>query len=209
MRRGWKRALWALSASALWACASEATKPTPAPQAVAPAPAPTPVMGGTVGENVVTAHAKVEKIDQKTRHVTLKRADGVRRTFRVDEKVRNLPQVKKGDEVVVTYYESLAYKLLKPGEAEPGVAVAAETTRAQPGAMPAGAEAAVVSITATIIGIDRSASTVTLRGPEGNVETVKVRDPRRLEAAQVGDLVELTYTEALAVAVEKPAKQKR
>jgi hypothetical protein len=34
--------------------------------------------------------------------------------------------------------------------------------------------------------------------------TVKVEDPRRLEGVKVGDLVEATYREAIAVAVERP-----
>jgi hypothetical protein len=59
----------------------------------------------------------------------------------------------------------------------------------------------------TITSIDPTAGTVTLQGPTGNVTTVKARDPRNLERVAVGDLVEVTYTEAIAVAVEKPGKQ--
>jgi hypothetical protein len=38
------------------------------------------------------------------------------------------------------------------------------------------------------------------------VSVVKVKDPSKLDAVQVGDLVDITYTEALAVAVEKAGK---
>ena len=37
--------------------------------------------------------------------------------------------------------------------------------------------------------------------------TIKARDPRNLERVAVGDLVEITYTEAVAVSVDKPGKQ--
>ena len=58
--------------------------------------------------------AKVEAIDQATRVVTLKGPKGNAITFKVDEAVKNLPQVQVGDEVVVKYHESLALRLLKP-----------------------------------------------------------------------------------------------
>ena len=49
---------------------------------------------------------------------------------------------------------------------------------------------------------DAKGRTVTVKGPQGNVETVKVRDPKNLAGVKVGDLVELTYTQALAIALE-------
>jgi hypothetical protein len=59
---------------------------------------------------------------------------------------------------------------------------------------------------ATIAGIDKAAGTVTLQGPTGKTTTIKARDPRNLDRVTVGDLVEITYTEAVAVSVEKSAK---
>jgi hypothetical protein len=64
-----------------------------------------------------------------------------------------------------------------------------------------------VTVTVTITAIDTKAQTVTVKGPQGNVETVKIRDPKNLVGVKVGDLVELTYTQALAIALDKaPAK---
>jgi hypothetical protein len=39
----------------------------------------------------------------------------------------------------------------------------------------------------------------------GNSETFKIRDPKNAEGVKVGDLVDVTYTQALAVALDKPA----
>jgi len=156
---------------------------------------------------VVTKTATVEAIDQKTRMVTLRMADGETTTFRVSPEVRNLPQVKKGDEVTASYYESVAVRLLAPGEAKPGVTTADEVTRAEPGQMPAGGVATTTTITATVTKIDRKKQTATLRGPEGKSVTVKVRNPANLEKVKEGDLVEITYTEALAISVEKAARR--
>src|SRR5262249_1391618 len=144
----------------------------------------------------------------KTRKIKLERADGEVVSFRVDDKVRNLPQVKVGDEVAVTYYEALAFAVWKEGEAEPGAEAQQEIARPKEGAKPAGVAAQVTTVTATITAIDEKAETVTLKGPDGESFTTKVRHPENLKKVDVGDHVELTYSEALAIAVDTPAKKK-
>ncbi len=162
---------------------------------------------GTVGENLVSATAKVKAVDQKTRRVTLQRPDGSLIKFTAGDQVRNLEQVKAGDDVNVTYYESLAYEVKKPGDGAPGAAVAAGVGRAKLGEKPGGASVQVTTVTATIAAIDKSANTVTLRTPDGELTTIKARHPENLERVAVGDLVDITYTEALAISVETPAKK--
>src|SRR5262245_14681716 len=157
--------------------------------------------------NVVTMTATVVAIDHKKRMVTLRGPEGNTETIHVDESVRNLPQVKKGDEVAVTYYESRAIQVKKPGEATPGITSSEGMERAQPGAMPGGVVARKTTLTATITAIDRKKDTATLKGPKGKSVTVKVQDPSRLEKVKVGDLVQVNYTEAVAVAVEKATKR--
>ena len=63
-----------------------------------------------------------------------------------------------------------------------------------------------VTVNTTIDANDKTAETVTLKGPKGNTQVVKVRDPANLEKVAVGDHVIITYTEALAVKVAKPAQ---
>ena len=186
-------------------CAEVSTQAPPAPTTASTAAAP-PLPSGTLGANLVTATARVKALDQQTRQVTLARADGSEVTLYADDTVRNLPQVKVGDEVTASYYESLAYEVKKPGTATPGATVAEEAARAKVGEKPAGAGARVTTIVTTITGIDKAAGTVTLQGPTGKATTVKARDPRNLDRVAVGDLVEITYTEAVAVSVEKPGK---
>jgi ribosomal protein S17 len=77
----------------------------------------------------------------------------------------------------------------------------------KPGATPAGAVGEQITVTVTIVEIDKKAGTVTVKGPEGRTETIKARDPKNLDAVKVGDLVEITYTRALAIALDKPAKK--
>ena len=52
--------------------------------------------------------------------------------------------------------------------------------------------------------INKAASEVTLKGPKGRSAVVAVQDPTVLDRVKKGDLVEIDYTEAIAVAVETP-----
>lgn len=151
---------------------------------------------------VVAITATVEAIDQATRVVTIKTPEGKLVTFTADEAVKNLAQVSKGDKVTVKYYESLVMQVLKPEEASVNQA-AAGAASAKPGEMPAGAGARQVTVTVTIEAIDTAAGTVTFKGPQGNSNTVRAEDPKNLEKIKVGDRVAITYTEALAIGVEK------
>jgi Cu/Ag efflux protein CusF len=176
-------------------------------EAAAPAGAPVAPLSGTIDAGMVTATATVKAVDQKTRRVTLRRADGSLIKFTAGDNVRNLAQVKVGDEVTVNYYESLAYEVLKPGEAAPGAAIAEDVQRAKLGAKPGAAGARVTTVTVTITAINKAAGTVTLQDPDGDASTIKVRYPEKLDRVAVGDLVQLTYTEAVAVSVETPTKK--
>ncbi len=184
-------------------CAGVCKDSAPPPVAAAPAALPS----GTVDENLVTATAKVKAIDHKTRRVTLQRGDNSLIKFTAGEEVRNLAQVQVGDEVNVSYYESLAYEVRKPGDSQPGATVAEAAGRAKLGEKPGATAGRVTTVTATIAAIDKAATTVTLRAPDGELTTVKARNPDNLNRVAVGDLVDLTYTEALAISVEPPAKK--
>jgi Cu/Ag efflux protein CusF len=167
---------------------------------------PAELPSGIVRENTVSATATVKKVDLKTREVTLIGADGKSFTVKCGDEVRNLPQVKVGDEVTATYYESVAYEVHKPGSVEPGARAAVGAARAEPGEKPGAVAANVVQITATIESIDKSVPSVTLRRADGELVLVKVRDPKKLDAVSVGDMVEITFTEAVAISVEASAK---
>jgi len=157
-------------------------------------------------EKVVTGTATVEAIDLQNRIVTLKRADGSVFDLRVGEEAKNLPQVKVGDVVVAKYYQSIAIQVRKPEAAE-ATEVKETVATAKPGQKPAGTVAKQVTVTATIEKIDKKKMMATLRGPEGKVVDVKVRNPKNLENVKEGDQVVITYTEAVAVSVEKPKKK--
>jgi hypothetical protein len=154
-------------------------------------------------EAVMTA--TVVAIDLQKRIVTLKGEDGQVRDIKVGEEAVNLPQVKVGDLVTVKYYESIAVEVMKPGMAA-GAGEQSAIVRSKPGEMPGGMAARQVSITAAVTAIDKQKGTITLKGPEGKVNTVKVQDPANLDKVKVGDDLMITYTEALAISVEHVKK---
>jgi hypothetical protein len=157
-------------------------------------------------ERTVKVEATVQAIDLPKRVVTLKGSKGNIFDLKVGEEAKNLPQIKVGDLVTVQYYESLAFQVIKAGQA--GVESAGSgVARAKPGGKPGGVAANQVTVTASIEAIDAKNKYVTLKGPEGKTQEIKVKDPKNLKNVKVGDQVVLTYTEALAVSVE-PAKKK-
>lgn len=164
-----------------------------------------PVLSGTLEESLVEATATVEAIDLAERTVTIRRANGKRLTLPVGEQVKNLSRVEVGDEVRVVYYEAIAFDVRPPGgDAKPAVTVTGEAGRAPEDGRPGASEAQMLTVTATLAEINRAMPSVTLRGPEGETRTIKVRDPKKLDEVRVGDLVEIHYTRALAVSVQTP-----
>jgi hypothetical protein len=156
--------------------------------------------------NLVTLKATVEELDLPNRIITIKGPAGNTRTFRVADSVKNLPQVKVGDELIVRFYQSLLIRVEQPGQAKEGVNKYATKATAEPGQKPAGVAVNSVTINTTIEAIDKANETVTLKGPNGKLQVVKARDPKNLEKVAVGDQVVITYTEALAIDLEKPKK---
>jgi ribosomal 50S subunit-recycling heat shock protein len=157
-----------------------------------------PAMGAA---SLTTLSATVAAVNQETREVTLKDAEGNEVSITVGEEVKNLPQVEVGDQVEIAYYESVNIEVLGPGQAELGATAISALETAEPGQKPAGAMTTDLSVVATIEAIDKKAETVTLTGPEGNTKTVQVRNPANLEKVSVGDQVMITLTRAVAVDV--------
>ncbi|HTG80737.1 MAG TPA: hypothetical protein VL949_02270 [Geobacteraceae bacterium] len=165
--------------------------------------------GRVVSETMVTGTADVKAIDLKNRTVTLMLSNGKEQTFVVDKAVKKLNQVKVGDTVMVGYYEAVSIKINKTKVA-PGVSVEEKLETDAMSAKPAGAVGRRMTTTATIDKIFDDGKMVTLRMPNGTTADVKVRDKVNLEKlkkgeVKEGDQIEITYTQALAVSVEKMA----
>ncbi|MFA6148128.1 MAG: hypothetical protein WC899_07965 [bacterium] len=158
---------------------------------------------GAQATGLLVVTATVENIDLSTREVTLKREDGTLETVKVGTEARNLARVNVGDKATMKYYRSLAI-FATPPIGEPSVTKATNLERAPLGAMPSGRITNVVEVTATVEALDLSKRTVTIRGPKGNLNTLKADDQVKLDQISVGDQVVARYTEAVTISVEKP-----
>ena len=182
-------ALLALNATA------QETKP-PAPQSL------------SAERNIlVTVTAKVTAIDQAKREVTLKGPLGNVVSFVVDERVKRLDEVAVGDDVTADYYVSLAGEVRAPTEEEKNnpLAIVSDAGRAPEDVPAAAAAMRRVKVVATVIGLDLPAQSFTLQGPQGNSTTVRAENVEKLRQLRVGDTVVVTYTEALAISLQKAA----
>lgn len=156
---------------------------------------------------ITQIRARVTAVDPKTRLVTLADESGGEATFHADEGVRNLAQVRVGDELVGTLGESLVLELREPtaDERAAGASILEVIATAEPGRKPAGEFVRQIRAVLTVEAIDKSAGTATLRGPAGNSHTIPARDPKNLDLVKVGEPVVATYTEALRLEVVAPA----
>ncbi|HUL65646.1 MAG TPA: hypothetical protein VLW55_13605 [Burkholderiaceae bacterium] len=155
--------------------------------------------------------AQVVAIDKATRTVTLKGPQGKVVDIVAGDEVKNFDQIKLGDFVVARYLQAMTLELRKTKGAAGDVTVREEAARAKPGERPAAAGAREVTAIADVIGVDSKKSTITLKGPRGNVVTLDVKNPDQFKVVKKGDQVQVTYTEALALSVEpapKPAAAK-
>jgi Cu/Ag efflux protein CusF len=181
---------------------------TSAPAEKAPAPAEKAPVRGKSAASVTKIRGTVAGVDKDAGTVTLKGPKGRTVTIEVKDKSK-LDQINVGDPVVAAYMEAVAWRVVKAGSgAAPGVSTQETRVSSKPGETPAGAVGREVTATVTITAIDRKNHTVTVKGPQGGTETIKAKEPKNLEGLKVGDMVEISYSQALAVSLDKSGKSK-
>ena len=147
--------------------------------------------------------AVVEAINHETREVTLRGPEGNTVSFVASEEARNLDQVSVGDIVMAEYEQSLSIEVFANDGSVPGAGAISAAGRTEKGQMPGMAAVDSTVVTATVEEINLENNTFKLKGPSGEVQEYIARDPENLKKAAVGDLVVITYTEAIALSVEK------
>jgi Cu/Ag efflux protein CusF len=154
--------------------------------------------------NSVTATATIQAIDTTSRLITLRDDKGEEDTFSVGPAVTRFNELKVGDKVRMTYYESIMLQLLKPGDKANPASVEAAATRAK-GALPGGTIATQEKKTVTVKTVDLTVPSITVTTEDGRTFTRRVENKKNLEGVKPGDRIEITYTQAVLASVE-PAK---
>jgi Cu/Ag efflux protein CusF len=164
--------------------------------------------GGAV---LVSITANIEAIDPDKREVTLKGPLGNTVTVKVDEQVKRLNEFKVGDHVTAEYFVAVAGELREPTDEEKASPLTVEggAARAAEDKAPAAGGLRQIKAVTTVEGIDLPTQTVTLKAPRGKYVTVRAQDPENLKKLRIGDTIVVTYTEALAVSLEKAQVAKK
>jgi uncharacterized lipoprotein YajG len=158
-------------------------------------------------ENKVEASATVTQIDAVKRTFTLRTDSGEEIPLEASSAVRNLPQVKVGDRVTVTYFEAIGAQMRKPGDSTEAT-VDLGAGRTDPGTRPGGVVAAVQTLPVTIVSVDTNTNTVKFYASDKQVRSITVKRPEAkayIAKLKAGDEVIVTYSEAVAIEV-KPAQ---
>jgi hypothetical protein len=155
----------------------------------------------------ITLRGTVEAIDRIARTVRIRGDQGNVVTLDVPQSVVRFDQIQIGDVVTVAYYDRVNLRPKPAGEAAVDRSEAAVTTTT-PGLLP-GATVAVQRVaTVTLTGWDPATRTVTYTGPQGGSYTRRLLDTTDssiLAGLQVGDRVDVTWTEAVRVSIEAGA----
>jgi Cu/Ag efflux protein CusF len=155
-------------------------------------------------QNQVTVTATIRAIDPATRSVTLRAENGDEDTFTVGPEVTRFNQLKVGDTVRASYFESLVFQLRKPGAPSAGTSAAVAGGRLKD--TPGGALGTQQTTTVTVKAVDVNVPSITVVTADGRTLTRKIAERKNLEGVSPGDRIDITYTQALLVAAE-PAKK--
>jgi hypothetical protein len=151
----------------------------------------------------VEARANVTAIDRETRMVTLKTEAGDTLVVEAGPEIKNFDKIVVGDVVKATYTESVAFQLVPKGETAGG---ATQTVQRIPG----GAEVAdQVTTSFKVASVDPATNVLWVTLPTGETKKINVQDPeaqKRLKNLSPGNVVSVTYTESVALQLEKLAK---
>jgi len=196
------RALLLLPALWLGACKS--------PTATATAPSTDTAAGAsTEVAQELTATAQIVALDPAARLVTLRSEDGRLRQVRTGETVRNFDQLKIGDTLRVRYQAKLLATVLPAGESLRPAQAAAVAARAAKGARPGAGVEVAVSVRVRIESIDAPRDLVVFSPASGELIAHRIGSNTGREFVRklkVGDLVQLDYEQALALAIDKLAE---
>ena len=151
---------------------------------------------------VLTETFTVTAIDHTSRLVTLLDSKGLSHEIYCGPDVQRFDALKVGDKVTFRYHESVVYSIRKPGSAGSGAAATTGGVVRTPGAKPGGTISQQMTATVTVNAIDMKVPSVGVTAADGAKLSFKVENAKNLEGVKVGDQVEITYTQALAVSVK-------
>lgn len=154
---------------------------------------------------LVTMEGTITEIEKETREITLKGGDGELATVTAGPEVKRFDEFAVGDIITFDYYTYLKAEFREPTsaeKAEPLVVMEGED-RAPMGEAPAGAIGEMIKAVVTIEVLNRPQMFAVVEGPNGNYVTIPTTDAAFMEKLHIGQVLILTYAEAVAVSLSK------
>lgn len=155
----------------------------------------------------VTMMGTVTDLNAETREITLMNTEGGLVTLTAGDEVERFDEIAIDDVIELDYYVYLKAEFRAPTEeeiAEP-LQVVAEAGKAPKDMDPAGVIGAVVKAVVTIEVLNRPSMLATVSGPNGNYVTIPMEDAELMTELRIGQVLILTYGEAMAISLEKVA----
>lgn len=148
--------------------------------------------------SVLTLHGEIVAVDPAKRLVTVKGPTG--EVIKLEAKSEDdLANRKAGDRVQVRYFEGAQIGKRAQREAVPVQSLKDGMIGAEAG----GPSEKPHAQGASVEGVDAINQEITLKGPDGSVETIMVSNPEYLSRVRVGDRVVIMRPQRLALSLEK------
>jgi len=156
---------------------------------------------------LIEATATVTAVDMENHLVTIQGPEGNSAVIQVTDQVKNLPQVKIGDRVDIQYYRSAIAELVKVDENTSLDTTVSGVKATRPeGDKPGGAIGLQLRRRAEVMFVDPFQKFITFLSPERGLRKISLEHSPDLQhyltELKKGDIVEVTYTEALAISLE-------
>lgn len=166
-----------------------------------------PPPAGINTATLIEATATVTAVDMERHLVTIQGPQGNLAVIQVTDQVKNLPQVKIGDKVDIQYYQSAIAELVKVDENTSLDTTVSSVKATRPeGDKPGGAIGLQVRRRAEVMFVDPYQKFITFLSPDRGLRKISLKNSPELQhyldELKKGDIVEVTYTEALAISLE-------
>ncbi len=155
--------------------------------------------------DLVEMQGTITEIDKEAREISIIGSNGELHTIIASEEVKRFDEIEVGEIITFEYYKYLKAEFRKPTAeelAEPLV-ILAEADKAGMDMEPGVAVGAIVKAVVTIQVINLPFMYVSIQGPAGNFTAIPVEDKELIQKLHVGQVVILTYAEAVAVSLTK------
>ena len=149
---------------------------------------------------VVAVTGRVDAIDRSSRSLTVRTTDGLAHTAYIGRELKVFDELKTGDTVTVRIAESIIVAVRPNAK----LAAPADTTAAAQ--KESGDRADVLQQLKTVVRIekvDRAANIVEYTTADGRRVVRGVADPGLLKGIEPGNVIEITFTRARAIELEK------